>query len=263
MCCFSPVSKPSGLLARLFPPKVHVSGTRIFARLEGAQQWIVYSMELSVAGEVAMILPVPVRPGGGDEALRFTSLEGREGFFDALESLFVVPPPASRSLGFQAPPQAKARPRLEVHAVGAFAASYVPGPGDFDRLDPRFRLPEAVWSDLGDCRDYGFAVFQLRPGRRARVHPMAFRFPTRDPGRLFLPTVHVHDGRVHPEAHFDHALFYQAEEGEAGDERALLLPGPDRDGILAEGRPVRRRQLRGSLPNRDTWITPGPGRAAA
>ena len=125
--------------------------------------------------------------------------------------------------------------------MGAFAASYVPSPADFDRLDPRFRLPRAVWEALGGYGDYGFSVFQLQPGRKARVHPMAFRFLTRDPSRLFLPTVHVHDGRVRPEAAFDHDLFYQAAEGEAGDEGSLLLPGPDRDGIVAEGRPVRRR----------------------
>lgn len=262
MCCFSPVSRPLGFLGRVFPAKVHVSATRIFARMEGAEQALVYSMELSVAGEVAMILPVPVLPGSGDEALRFQSLEGREAFFDQLEALFVVPPPASRSLGFQLAPQAKARPMLKVHAVGAFEASYVPGPGDFDRLDPRFRLPASVWEELGSYGDYGFAVFQLRPGRKARVHPMAFRFLTRDPGRLFFPTVHVHDGKVHAEARFDHALFYQA-GGEPGDERAPLLPGPDQDGLVQEGQPVHRRRLEGRLPNRDTWIAAGPGLEAA
>jgi hypothetical protein len=242
---------------------VHVSATRIFARLEGAEQWLVYSMELSAAGEVAMILPVPVRPGSGDEALRFTSLEGREAFFDVLESLFLVPPPASRSMGHQLMPQARARPLLKVHAVGAFEASYVPSPADFDRLDPRFRLPDAVWSELGDYRDYGFAVFRLRPGPKARIHPMAFRFLTRDPARLFLPTVHIHDGQVHAEARFDHALFYQAPEAAPSDETSPLRPGADKDGIVLEGQPVHRRRLEGNPPNRDTWIPAGPRLAEA
>ncbi len=39
---------------------------------------------------------------------------------------------------------------------------------------------------------------------------MAFAFSTRMPETLFFPTVHVHDGRYHETAHFDHILFCQA-----------------------------------------------------
>jgi hypothetical protein len=42
------------------------------------------------------------------------------------------------------------------------------------------------------------------------IHPMAFAFPTRHPDRLFFPTVHVHDGKVHTAAEFDHQLYCQA-----------------------------------------------------
>ncbi len=59
MCCFS--------------GKVQsVSDTSIFARV-GAQgnQVIIYSMKLKTAQEVAMVLPVPVKPGSGENAMRF------------------------------------------------------------------------------------------------------------------------------------------------------------------------------------------------
>ena len=50
---------------------------------------------------------------------------------------------------------------------------------DFDRLDPRFRLPNTVWAQL-PVQGFGFAVFKLRETRKlADVHPMAFRFPSR------------------------------------------------------------------------------------
>ncbi len=89
-----------------------------------------------------------------------------------------------------------------------YVASFVPSVADFVRLDPRFRLPEVLFDAVPHYADYGFAVFQLAPGK-VTVHPMALRFPTRDPDRLFFPTVHVHDGRFHAKAKFDHALYFQ------------------------------------------------------
>jgi hypothetical protein len=262
MCCFSPVSAPLGFLARLFPPKIDVSSTRIFARLADAasspEQWLVYSMEISVGGEVAMILPIPVLPGSGERAVSFVDLSKHPGFFDDLAQLFTPPMPAAAKGGLPLRLAPQSRARLVVHEVGAFVASWVPTVDDFDRLDPRFRLPRSIWSSLGAYDDYGFAVFQLARGKKLRVHPMAFRFPTREPSRLFFPTVHVHDGKVHAEADFDHTLYYQADVPEgapaAADERSFLTPARDAEGALVVGEPVRKRELHGTLPNRDTWI---------
>jgi hypothetical protein len=79
------------------------------------------------------------------------------------------------------------RPPLAVHNVGGLEASFVPRLCDFERLDARFRISSNIWDSLPVYRDYGFAVFKLRPsdgptdtGRHAdhatsirRVHPMA------------------------------------------------------------------------------------------
>ena len=43
---------------------------------------------------------------------------------------------------------------------------------------------------------------------------MAFEFPRANPRQLFFPTVHIHDGKVHPTAKFDHALYCQKRDGE-------------------------------------------------
>lgn len=250
MCCFSPIT-PIGWIARLFPPRVHVADTSIFARaLPGGQQLLAYSMELSVAGEVAMLLPVPIRPELGEAALEFVSLADHPAFFDALLSLFVVMQPAARSKGGLS--LSIPLPQLVVHKVGAFEASFVPSPRDFGRLDPRFQLPSEIWSELGDYEDHGFAVFRLEPGRKQRVHPMAFRFASRDPSRLFFPTVHVHDGRVAKTAKFDHWLYYQGKEGR--DQASYFPPRLDYAGMVEPGATVFRRQLLGRLPNQDTWI---------
>ncbi len=156
-----------------------------------------------------MVLPIPVTPGSGEQAVRFINFEDYPDFFGDLDALFPrdqIRPANDLSLG-----DALCEPEqvLEVHEVGAFEASFVPTVADFVRLDPRFRLPEGVWNE-GDYQDFGFAVFKLAAGRSQHVHPMAFSFPTRDPGTVFFPTVHVHDGEVHSKARFNHTLYCQA-----------------------------------------------------
>jgi hypothetical protein len=188
-------------------PVYGVTRTHIFGRLSGnGTQFIVYSMSLLSDSDVAMILPLPV--GSHDErtALRFINLEDYPEFFEDL-SAATKGRPASASTRSIAP-------TLEVHQVGAYEASFVPTLDAFDRLDARFRLPRAVWDDLPQYADYGFAVFQLRVaghGRRRATtfHPMAFEFVTRHPDVLFFPTVHVHNGSVEPYARFRHDLYLQ------------------------------------------------------
>lgn len=251
MCCFS-VTRPAGLLARLFAPKLEVSRTNIFARMVApGRQALAYAMTLETAREVAMVLPLPVAPGAGEDAVTFVDLSAAPRMFDELAALFAEP---SRRGG----PPRSADVELAVHQVGSFVASYVPSRADFARLDPRFRLPDALFDAVPAYADHGFAVFQLAPGK-VTLHPMAFVFPTRAPARLFFPTVHLHDGRFRPTAGFDHALYYQREgepgDGDGdGDAVSWGRPATSYEGLVATDRPVARRTLRGELPNADTWI---------
>jgi hypothetical protein len=268
VCCFSPVTLPfrffTGLHARLFgPPRPEVRNTKIFARrLDDTRQALAYAMDLTVAGEVAMLLPVPVPRGATDDDLTFVDLSDDAALFDSLAELFDHTPGIAAVARGGLLPQ-KSRSRLEVHQVGSFEASFVPDLGSFDRLDPRFRLPDSVWSALGAYDDWGFAVFRLRPAKRARIHPMAFRFVSRQPERLFFPTVHVHDGEVHPEASFDHLLYWQGAvprppaAGGVPDERSPREPMFSANGLITSGKTVYRRSMRGIRPNEDTWIVPG------
>lgn len=197
MCCFS-------------RPVVHVGSTRIFARfLDGVDQCIVYEMEISAAEELAMILPIPVVQPAKEDAVKFVDLSGYPGFFEDLAKAFIVPE-TENYLGDRGngPFGGPGKP-LAVQKVGSFNASFVPTIADFSRLDPQFRLDDAVWKSLPQYADFGFAVFKLRKGRQ-HVHPMAFRFPSRAPGKIFFPTVHIHDGKVHEMEDFDHTLYAQA-----------------------------------------------------
>jgi len=262
MCCFS-VATPVGLIARLFAPRLHVSRTSIFARMVApAVQGLAYGLDLDTRREVAMVLPLPVAVGAGEDAVRFVDLAATPRMFAELARQFDLAQPGARKGGLgrsRAP-----GPTLVVHRIGAFVASYVPHRADFARLDPRFRLPSVLFEAVPAYADHGFAVFQLVPGK-VTVHPMALTFPTRAPTQLFFPTVHVHDGRFHATARFDHALYYQTPRRLApnsreppppldGDAVAWGAPTAGYAGLVIAEQALARRTLRGKLPNQDTWI---------
>jgi hypothetical protein len=251
MCCFS-------------RPIIHVSRTNIFARTApGGRQLLAYEMSLRAAEDLAMILPLPVAPGAGEDAVSFIDLSGYPKLFGDLAAAFPEPVvqagPVPRGLVDLAK-------TLPVVAVGSFEASFVPTAGDFARLDARFRLPTEVWSLFPGYERFGFAVFKLKRGEH-RVHPMAFSFPTARPEALFFPTVHIHDGAVHAEARFDHSLFCQWRgplqtnplDAKTGWRRSFR---PAREyvnvekskGLIDPDDVLLQRRLQGSLPNRDIYL---------
>lgn len=251
MCCFSRDVE-------------RVAGTRIFARLEGERQTLVYAMTLSAKEELALVLPLPTPAGSPSDAVSFVSLSDYPAFFEDLESGFPRPPEArgdepGKSWG-------PAEGKLEVVRVGAFDASFVPSQKDFARLDERFRIAPELWARLPAVQDYGFAVFLLRKGQAQHVHPMALRFKTRHPKRLFFPTVHIHHGEVTAKAEFDHVLYAQFEPERPGGREVLTdwreSPEPagafvklDRSaGLVRKDAHAYRRPLRGLLPNADTFV---------
>lgn len=184
MCCFS-VTTPLGLFARLFQRPVHVSATNILARMVApGVQALAYGMNLEAREPVAMVLPLPVVPGSGEDAVTFVDLSKEPQMFVHLAQLFEFAQVAARKGGISFP--SRSAPTLVVHKVGAFVASYVPTRADFSRLDPRFRLPEVLFDAVPHYADYGFAVFQLEPGK-VTVHPMAMKFPTRIPRSCSFP----------------------------------------------------------------------------
>lgn len=254
MCCFS-------------RPVESVTATRIFARgfpagPESARQYVVYSMHLEAKEELAMILPLPVASGGKEEAVRFINLKGYPDFFTAMDAGFPIIRKGNWGDGLRSAGSAKAAVPLVVHDVGSFRASYVPTVADFSRLHPQFRLPGSTWEKLPQYRTYGFAVFQLKPGAKT-IHPMAFSFPRAQPKDLFFPTVHIHDGLVHPVADFDHMLYCQRNPGEKPRLRgwtespqpaSTFLEVKKTEGVVVPDEHCYRISLEGSLKNQDTRL---------
>lgn len=248
MCCFSRRIES-------------VSNTNIFARsFSSERQALVYNMVLDAGEELAMILPIPVRPHSGEKAVRFVSLEAYPNVFGDMEKGFPkeehVKGPLPRGLS-----KAHAD-SLEVVEVGSFEASFVPTIQDFDRLSERFRLPTGTWDQLPAYKDYGFAVFKLKPGAKI-IHPMAFDFPRADPYRLFFPTVHIHDGKVHNTALFDHALYCQkmpqdrfslAQWKESPEPCDRFMKLDKSAGIMEPATHCYQMKIVGRKKNADTWI---------
>jgi hypothetical protein len=250
---------------------VDVSDTRIFARVRGSHQVLVYEMTYAAGNDLAMVLPIPVITGCPENAVRFINLEDCLAFFDQLDSGFPrddeFEGAAIDHLSLGADVEETVR-ILEVHDVGAYEASFVPTPADFGRLDERFRLPVDIWLELNEYRDYGFAVFKLRPTGRAHVHPMAFEFPTRFPQRLFFPTLHLHDRRLQKTAAFDHMLYCQTSHRMqwhmhgweyTPDAASHFIRCEDAKPLFDPELPCWRKRMRGLYPNADCWIGEGVG----
>lgn len=246
MCCFSKEVD-------------RVSNTNIFARpSKGSGQYLVYSMTLAAKSDLAMILPIPTPKASKEDAVEFINLEKYPEFFEQMHSGFPVPPSrGTKDDSLKSKPLAA--PKLAVIEVGSFVASFVPTVKDFSRLDEQFRLPTGTWDKLPQYKDYGFAVFKLKKGEH-KIHPMAFDFPRADKQKLFFPTVHIHDGKVHDKAGFDHALYCQLWDTgmkweESPQPAEMFMKKLDQaKGIVSAKDHVYRKQMHGTYKNEDVWL---------
>ncbi|WP_442510413.1 hypothetical protein SH528x_002033 [Novipirellula sp. SH528] len=249
MCCFS-------------RPVESVADTRIFARAAGkGWQFIVYSMSFEATEDLAMILPLPSRENLGEDAVEFINLEQYPKFFDDMHAGFPKPAPSGKAGGFGALAIDSELP-LKVVDVGSFEASFVPTIGDFDRLDARFKLDAETWDAIPKYKSYGFAVFKLKKGDH-KVHPMAFKFASAIGWRLFFPTVHIHDGKVHREADFDHELYCQLSDVDARHARnwtestqpaGMFLDKEKLGELIDPDEHCYQRVMKGSLRNIDVLV---------
>ena len=253
MCCFS---RPVKLIA----------DTNIFARAgKDGRQYLVYAMTMSAEEDLAMILPIPTPKASKEDAVKFLNLEMYPEFFADMRKGFPVPIYRGGG-GGRTRAIAKHAPTLKVVSVGSYDASFVPTVKDFSRLDEAFRLPADVWDSLPQYKDFGFVVFKLKKTDEekgaGKVHPMAFDFPRADGKKLFFPTVHIHDGKVHDKAGFDHALYCQlsGEENVAmkwteSKQPAGMFMDMDKSlGLFDKTGHVYRKEMRGNLKNEDVIV---------
>ena len=209
-----------------------------------------------------MILPLPIKQGGEPD-FDFINLKEYPSIFDDLILGFPAPQSLFESLGAYDSLSSIPMGTLVIYDVGDFEASFVPTLKDFSRLDKRFQIAPGTWAKLPQYQNYGFAVFKLKVGAH-KVHPMAFAFARADATRLFFPTVHIHDGKVHLKAEFDHVLYAQPRPPEFLkfiDWRESATPAKNfvkiekTRGIVSGEDHCYQKTLVGNLPNRDVWLS--------
>jgi len=244
-------------------PVEDVGGTSIFCADLGSEHATVYEMSATITTDLAMILPVPIRPGGGEKDLRFVNLEDYPDFFMDMDKLF--PAPVTRGGdSFKGGMLGSARSMLEVQQIGQYEATFVPSVSDLNRLDPRFKLPELLFEKLPDYSRFGFAVFKLKPTasrQKSNFHPMAYTYPPDDRDILFYPTIHVHDGAVKAAARYDHKLYFQrgGRFGPCGWPESAYRPAAhvkihQTAGLVREDQAMHRLKINGFEKNRDVAI---------
>jgi hypothetical protein len=227
----------------------HVANTRIFARATGkGSQFLVYQMDYTTDNDLAMLLPLPTPPDAGQDAVRFIDLSAYREFFADLEK--GMPKPRGMEQPGDVPPQ-----KISVQRVGSFDASFAPSRTALAQLDAPFRIDDAVWDELPEYSDFGFAVFKLRADART-VHPIAFEFQTRSPKLLFFPTVHIRNGSVPANAYFDHDLYCQHHVNwmRSYDNAQAFMHIPLTQGIIAPNKRVEWLSVRGMHPNSDILL---------
>jgi hypothetical protein len=192
-----------GEIERVFCTNIY---SRLFYNFDGGPplQSLIYSMGYKARSDVAMVLPIPC-----ESKPQFVNLEDYKELFDDLTASFVPKQAASASISLGLAEDELGI--LAVEQVGAYDASYVPSARDLNRLDPRLDLPEKAKESLSSIYNgsFGYVVFNLRAGETKSAHPMAFIFASRLKDYVFFPTTHIHDGKFHRNADFDHSLFMQ------------------------------------------------------
>ncbi len=137
MCCFS-VASPIGWAARLvraFTPPVHVSATNIFARMVApGSQVLAYGMNLDTKQPVAMILPLPVVVGSGEDAVTFISLEKQPHMFERFHALFEFAQTSRSKGGLSRPTTPRFRWRFSHNQRRSAGASASAGPVSTPRV---------------------------------------------------------------------------------------------------------------------------------
>ena len=128
---------------------LNISKTNIFARhTRPGCQLIIYSMSIASKSRAAMILPLPVVSGSGEDALQFVDLSGYPDLFDDMDAVCLPEFQMASMAGiddFDTLDLEEAETTvLSVHEVGDYEASYVPTMADFSRIDPCFHLPDDI-----------------------------------------------------------------------------------------------------------------------
>lgn len=254
------------------PP--HEAGTTSFGRLDGDHQWLAYALRVDVADELSIAIPLPIRSGALADDIQVHALRDFPEMFSSLQRAFPlerIERPLTRGIG-----PARADDALEVRNLGDYTASLALTAADLARLRPDFAPRPRLLEEIPVYADYAFLVLRVKPPRRVMIdmtrlrlpvehHPIAVRFPTRWPARIFMPTLFAHNGDLPETVSYDHLLLCQTNSNTqpAGAWQRSARPA----GRHVEKQPVSvvdpslhvfRRSLKGDFRNQDLLLPASP-----
>lgn len=241
----------------------HVGDTQIFSfatRGGGQYQVTVYSNEIQLNKEAkkrhnAMILAVP----RGNEDFGMIDLSNDKDVFKKLEKCFPVAYQGPVTLNSRSFGTSKAD-YLEVKSCGSYRYSLVPTLQDFERVDPSvFQIDGDVKSLLSSKYENGFAFLVCKIAESKKFHPVAYFHPIPKSGKLFVPTLHFHQGQDHPlSPDWDHEIYVIGNSmvGVGAHDLSGLYKVTTLQNFLPriKAADLRKIEINGQFPNQDLWI---------
>lgn len=181
----------------------NVSGTNIFAAVNGDRQILVYQASVEYddndgEDKNAIILPVP----GESDDIDLVDMSGNEEFFETLNANFRRSTFGTRGVGEG---DYLGGDFLEVQDVGAYQVSIVPSVADLERINPDLFVMNDVTKNTiraNYAKGYAFVVAVLKPGR---FQPLCYTHKALPNGKVFVPTRHEH-GESKGRPSWDHSI---------------------------------------------------------
>jgi len=167
-----------------------VKATNIFvAPLQDGRQLSVYCNKVSLKDQAgSMILPFPVGK------CEFFDLSKYKDLFKDLNRLCF---PQAKSRGMKSLSYSKnslSQNYLEVHQVGSYAASIVPGLEDFPRIRPDiFKIDPRVFKFLREMYSVGYSFLVCKLDKTKEYHPFGYIHEKLPSKQIFIPTIHWHE----------------------------------------------------------------------
>lgn len=99
---------------------------------------------------------------------------------------------------------------LEVIELGAYKVSVAPTAKDIRRANKDiFKISKGTRKVLKEKYDdsYAFIICMFDSTKKIAPHPVGYIHDLLSSGEVFVPCVHVHDGKLHREEHFDHMIY--------------------------------------------------------
>lgn len=180
------------------PPRAIVSKTQILVapRNGGHEQLVIYSNALHGLDQGAtMVLPAYLGDGEhiahcekeGKLPVQWHDMSSYPSVFRDLHEVFWKDTREGAVFAFGAPIGAT----LAVHEVGSYNVSVATSAEDLARLSSEFSVSPSVMHTVTSAYPgMGFLVFRI--ARDGKNEPFAFSHPTKTPGLLVAPTMHLH-----------------------------------------------------------------------